>query len=38
MIVSRDLDCSNTLYIQFAFKFITKGQTYMRLLSLWHFY
>lgn len=25
MIVSRDLDCSNTLYIQFAFKFITKG-------------
>uniref|UniRef100_A0A3B3X817 Reelin n=1 Tax=Poecilia mexicana TaxID=48701 RepID=A0A3B3X817_9TELE len=25
MIVSRDLDCSNTLYIQFSFKFITKG-------------
>ncbi|XP_068578627.1 reelin-like isoform X1 [Cebidichthys violaceus] len=25
MIVSQDLDCTNTLYIQFAFKFITKG-------------
>uniref|UniRef100_H3DF31 Reelin n=1 Tax=Tetraodon nigroviridis TaxID=99883 RepID=H3DF31_TETNG len=25
MIVSRDLDCTNTLYIQFSFKFITKG-------------
>lgn len=28
MIVSRDLDCTNTLYIQFSFKFITKGQRY----------
>uniref|UniRef100_W5NEI9 Reelin n=1 Tax=Lepisosteus oculatus TaxID=7918 RepID=W5NEI9_LEPOC len=25
MLVSRDLDCSGTLYIQFSFKFITKG-------------
>lgn len=25
MLVSRDLDCTNTLYIQFSFKFITKG-------------
>ncbi|XP_061108680.1 reelin [Conger conger] len=25
MLVSRDLDCSSTLYIQFSFKFITKG-------------
>lgn len=25
MIVSCDLDCSNTLYIQFSLKFITKG-------------
>lgn len=31
MIVSRDLDCSNTLYIQFSFKFITKGA---RLLAV----
>lgn len=27
MLVSRDLDCTNTLYIQFSFKFITKGPT-----------
>ncbi|XP_072551813.1 reelin-like isoform X2 [Salminus brasiliensis] len=25
MLVSRDLDCTSTLYIQFSFKFITKG-------------
>ncbi|MBN3305955.1 RELN protein, partial [Amia calva] len=25
MLVSQDLDCTNTLYIQFSFKFITKG-------------
>ncbi|XP_039625794.1 reelin isoform X1 [Polypterus senegalus] len=25
MLVSRDLDCTNTLYMQFSFKFITKG-------------
>lgn len=31
MIVSRDLDCTNTLYIQFAFKFITKGQAYLHI-------
>lgn len=29
MIVSRDLDCTNTLYIQFSFKFITKGTFYL---------
>lgn len=29
MIVSRDLDCTNTLYIQFSFKFITKGTRYI---------
>lgn len=33
MIVSRDLDCTNTLYIQFSFKFITKGQTELRICS-----
>ncbi|KAE8616335.1 hypothetical protein XENTR_v10008776 [Xenopus tropicalis] len=25
MLISRDLDCTHTLYIQFSFKFITKG-------------
>ncbi|KAJ8391092.1 hypothetical protein AAFF_G00097130 [Aldrovandia affinis] len=25
MLVSRDLDCTSTLYVQFSFKFITKG-------------
>lgn len=33
MLVSRDLDCTNTLYIQFSFKFITKGQTELQLNS-----
>lgn len=27
MLVSTDLDCTNTMYIQFSFKFITKGQS-----------
>lgn len=26
MLVSQDLDCTSTLYIQFSFKFITKGK------------
>ncbi|OXB71770.1 UNVERIFIED_CONTAM: hypothetical protein H355_005659, partial [Colinus virginianus] len=26
MLVSRDLDCTNTVYIQFSFKFIAKGK------------
>lgn len=33
MIVSRDLDCTNTLYIQFSFKFITKGHTQLSVCS-----
>uniref|UniRef100_A0A671T1G7 Reelin n=1 Tax=Sinocyclocheilus anshuiensis TaxID=1608454 RepID=A0A671T1G7_9TELE len=27
MLVSADLDCTNTMYIQFSFKFITKGES-----------
>lgn len=27
MLVSSDLDCTNTMYIQFSFKFITKGES-----------
>lgn len=34
MIVSRDLDCTNTLYIQFSFKFITKGCSRSRFSSV----
>lgn len=38
MIVSRDLDCSNTLYIQFSFKFITKGTPSLPLISIFDFF
>ncbi|KAG7267028.1 hypothetical protein CRUP_004163, partial [Coryphaenoides rupestris] len=31
MLVSRDLDCTRTLYIQFSFKFITKGISWLLL-------
>lgn len=33
MIVSRDLDCTSTLYIQFSFKFITKGTAKLTFYS-----
>lgn len=33
MIVSQDLDCTNTLYIQFYFKFITKGYKQISVCS-----
>lgn len=36
LLVSRDLDCTNTLYIQFSFKFITKGQMELQLNWLKH--
>lgn len=31
MLISRDLDCTNTMYVQFSLRFIAKGK-----LSLWH--
>lgn len=33
MIVSRDLDCTSTLYIQFSFKFITKGTAKLTFIA-----
>lgn len=33
MLISRDLDCTNTVYIQFSFKFIAKGKFAIYLLS-----
>lgn len=34
MLVSRDLDCTNTVYMQFSFKFIAKGKITVDFLSL----
>lgn len=38
MLISRDLDCTNTVYIQFSFKFIAKGKITVDLLSLVQLY
>lgn len=38
MLVSRDLDCTNTVYIQFSFKFIAKGKITVYFLSLLQLY
>lgn len=37
MLVSQDLDCTSTLYIQLSFKFITKGKCLDNfIIAIWN--
>lgn len=29
MLISRDLDCTNTMYVQFSLRFIAKGKSFV---------